>query len=118
MELDNIFRGDVEVPKPELYKTTRKWQDVEEEKAEYFKVASTQEIAVELLDKMRRVQVVADRSKNLKETTVNLIKDITATIIGALIELTKRASGIDTDAKLTELAKEIRKLRKDNKCSK
>lgn len=46
---------------------------------------------------------------------MNLIKDTTATIMGALVELTKRASGIDTDAKLTELAKEIRKLREDNK---
>lgn len=114
MELEGIMRGDVEVPNPEPTKATKRWQDIEKEKAEYYRNAPTREISADLLDEIMRVQAAADRSKNLRGDYVRLFKNTVASIRGALVELAERASGANTDARLDELFDEVKKLKEDN----
>lgn len=81
---------------------------------EYYRTAPTQDIALDLLDKTKRVQAAADRSKNMKGEIAGLLKNTVASIRVALIELIQRASEINTDERLNGLAREIQRLKKDN----
>jgi len=78
----------------------------------YFRTAGTAEITSTLLEETLKIHTAIGRSRNIKGTISDQMKDATAVITAAITTLQQRADDVDAKGELEELAKQLRRERR------
>lgn len=93
--------------------------DLEEDKMEEMKDSPTVDLSAEVLEQATLINNVADISKNLKGTSVKVLRDAAATIKAAITVLADRTQNGNYDAdreldrrEINKLQEEVRELKK------
>lgn len=110
-ELLGYLDGSIAVPNPAETKNSKRWAEEEENHAEYFQTASSDEMITTVLSRMKGIYALADRSKSLKGTLQKQLKETTATVIGAITALNQRLSNSEISEKMESFSRQIRRLK-------
>lgn len=112
-EKEMIDRIDDPNYNPELTARREKWIRIENDKTEYFRTAPLADVAAELWERIRRINVIADQRNKIKGEIAGKIREAVVTMRAASIILNQRANEKESE-KENKLLMEINLLKRDN----